>query len=520
MGIRLSALLILTASIILFPLAFSSVDGYDVFEDGDFEYSVETSTTVSIILVVEDCTTEDMIVPSTVTHDEKEYTVVSIHATFREPVRTIHIPATVEFIDTWAFTSKDLYYISVDEENKNYCSVDGVIFTKDMRTLMAYPAAKEDSAYVIPNEVTTIDIGAFCRTNLVAVVMPEGLKEIRFEAFAECKNLESINGLGIANKLPNSVSILDSSVFEGCSKLTNLKLPDNLKLMGDNAFSETGIEQINIPSGLYSMGERVFSDCPNLKSITSDNYKYQAEEGILYDVSHNKKLMAYPAASERTELHLDENVTEIKPMAFSGCSNLKKVVLPKTMAVINEDAFENCRSLEEIDLSNVSVIEYSAFNGCESLTRVNFGEQITVIGFLAFSGTGLEELIVPSSVSSIGLSAFTGCKNLKKVTIPENSKVEVGYTAFHKCLNLAEFTIYSPDVILDSYSFDIGTEENPVTVTLTVPKDLFIPSMVAGDCTTLDIHIIGERPYPYENLLGVLVCVLVVLFIVRMFRGV
>ena len=246
----------------------------------------------------------------------------------------------------------------------------------------------------------------------------------------------------------------------------------------------------------------------------------QAEEGILYDVSHNKKLMAYPAASERTELYLDENVTEIKPMAFSGCSNLKKVVLPKTMAVINEDAFENCRSLEEIDLSNVSVIEYSAFNGCESLTRVNFGEQITVIGFLAFSGTGLEELIVPSSVSSIGLSAFTGCKNLKKVTIPENSKVEVGYTAFHKCLNLTEFTIYSPDVILDSYSFDIGTEENPVTVTLTVPKDLFIPSMVAGDCTTLDIHIIGERPYPYENLLGVLVCVLVVLFIVRMFRGV
>jgi hypothetical protein len=520
MGIRLSVLLILTASIILFPLAFSSVDGYNSFEDGDFEYSVETSTTVSIISVLEDSTTEDMIVPSTVMHDDKEYTIVSIYATFREPVRTVHIPATVEFIDVWVFTSSDLYYISVDENNKNYCSVDGVIFTKDMRTLIAYPACKEGSAYDIPKDVTTIDTGAFCRTNLVAVVMPVGLKEIRFEAFAYCENLESINGIGIANELPSSVSILDSSVFEGCKKLTNLKLPDDLKLMGDSVFAESGIERINIPSGLYSMGERVFSDCPNLKSITSDNYKYQEEEGILYDVSHNKKLMAYPAASERTELYMDENVTEIEPMAFSGCSNLKKIVLPKTMAVINEDAFENCRSLEEIDLSNVSVVEYAAFNGCESLTNITFGEQITVIGLLAFKGTGLDELNVPSSVTSIGLSAFNDCKNLKKVTIPENSRVEVGYTAFIKSFNLTEFTIYSPDVILDSYSFDIGTEENPVTVTLTVPKDLFIPSMVTGDYTTLDIHIIGERPYPYENLLGVLVCVLVVLFIVRMFRGV
>jgi hypothetical protein len=217
---------------------------------------------------------------------------------------------------------------------------------------------------------------------------------------------------------------------------------------------------------------------------------------------------------------MDENVTEIEPMAFSGCSNLKKIVLPKTMAVIYEDAFENCRSLEEIDLSNISVVEYAAFRGCESLTKVTFGEQITVIGFLAFCGTGLEELVVPSSVTSIGLSAFNDCKNLKKVTIPENSRVDVGYTAFIKSCNLTEFIIYSPDVILNSYSLDIGTEEDPVILNLTVPKDLFIPENVNGDNTTLDIHILGERPYPYENLLGVLVCILVVLFIVRMFRGV
>ena len=74
---------------------------------------------------------------------------------------TLTIPASVETIGNGAFRIPDLYSINVADGNKNYKSVDGVLYSKDMTEFICYPAAKAGKTYTIPNGVETIHKYAF-----------------------------------------------------------------------------------------------------------------------------------------------------------------------------------------------------------------------------------------------------------------------------------------------------------------------------------------------------------------------
>ncbi len=104
---------------------------------------------------------------------------------------TINVPASVEHIG-FQFTGgiDSLKSVSVAEGNKNYVSVDGVLYTKDMKTLVLYPAAKGDS-FVIPDGVTTIE--AMACIYLKTVTIPASVKNIRRRAFS---SLDKVSYLG------------------------------------------------------------------------------------------------------------------------------------------------------------------------------------------------------------------------------------------------------------------------------------------------------------------------------------
>jgi hypothetical protein len=241
-------------------------------------------------------------------------------------------------------------------------------------------------------------------------------------------------------------------------------------------------------------------------------------DGIPFEKTETAlKLLCYPAGKAGDEYYLPNNLTSIEAGAFSGCQNLKRVDLGK-MTVIPYSAFSGCKSLEYIDLSNVTIVNSLAFGECTKLKRVTFGSGLLLIGDMAFTGSGLEEFIAPESLASIGYGAFTGDKSLKKVYIPEGSKCEIKAQAFFGDLGLEEFYIGSGDVVLESKSLGIGTPD--FVLKLTVPKGYHIPDDAADDVTKLDITYIGERPYPYENILGVLVCLAVLFGIFKLFRRV
>ena len=123
-------------------------------------------------------------------------------------IKSLIIPKEVTTIETNAFADcTGLESINVSSENKNYCSVDGILFNKYKTVLMKYPANKTGSGYSIPNTVTTIDECAFSFNNyLNSVQIPVSVKTIKDRAFSSCKNL-----IGI--KIPKTVTSVGNFAY-------------------------------------------------------------------------------------------------------------------------------------------------------------------------------------------------------------------------------------------------------------------------------------------------------------------
>ena len=149
---------------------------------------------------------------------------------FREcsSLTSITIPEEVTSIGNEAFRDcSSLTSINVSETNKNYSSVDGVLFNKDKTELIQYPIKKEGTSYKIPNSVTSIGDRAFYNCgSLTSITIPNGVTSIGDFAFKECFRLKKVLCLGNASKL-------GSDAFKGCS--SNLKIYAKNKLTGYDA---------------------------------------------------------------------------------------------------------------------------------------------------------------------------------------------------------------------------------------------------------------------------------------------
>lgn len=152
---------------------------------------------------------------------------------------SITIPAATESIREKAFTfCQELTEIKVDVANTAYTSVDGVLFDKAKTTLIKYPGGRSATTYTIPAGVTNIDAeafentlqltsvtiptsvkkighGAFFRSGLTSVVIPDGVDTIESGTFGWCEELASV-------ALPASVKTFRSGVFSGCKSLKSL----------------------------------------------------------------------------------------------------------------------------------------------------------------------------------------------------------------------------------------------------------------------------------------------------------
>jgi hypothetical protein len=109
--------------------------------------------------------------------------------------------------------------VTVDNQNPQYTSNAGVLFDKQIKTLIVYPAGKSDSSYTIPNSVTAIGNTAFygC-TSLTSVTIPNSVTSIGDEAFSGCTGLTSVT-------IPNSVTAIGGNPFYDCTGLKEITLP-------------------------------------------------------------------------------------------------------------------------------------------------------------------------------------------------------------------------------------------------------------------------------------------------------
>lgn len=132
------------------------------------------------------------------------------------PLTTFRLPSATQSITMSTFYGMfNLKEFAVDNENSKYKSIDNVLFTKDGKTLLLYPYAKEGEKYKIPETVTTIEEQAFGGSHLKTIIANEGLKKIETLAFNNLGSLEAIS-------LPSTLERIGHRAFWGCNKLMEI----------------------------------------------------------------------------------------------------------------------------------------------------------------------------------------------------------------------------------------------------------------------------------------------------------
>ena len=306
-----------------------------------------------------------------------------------EELKSITIPACVTSIGEGAFAGcRSLTSIGVDASNNYYTNVDGVLFSKDGKTLVAYPIGKTNTEYSIPDEVTTIGACAFYGCGkLKTVTFGSGsqLTTIGKEAFEECDKLETINNL------PTSIIYVGYNAFEYTpwfdDKFQNLTNGGSI-CIGSVLYRAkiTTSSSYTVADKIVGIADGAFNDCSNLKTVT-----------------------------------IPASVTYIGDFAFNDCENLETVTFNGTskLETIGTEAFA-VTGLTEITIpASVTSIGWGAFYYCENLATVTFADnsQLKNIDMGAFSGCGIQAITIPASVTTIGDGAFYGCGNLATIYV-------------------------------------------------------------------------------------------------------
>lgn len=248
----------------------------------------------------------------------------------------IMIPYSVVSLGTRVFYNCNaLTEIDIDEKNPYYTDVDGILYNKDMTTLIHCPA----------------------QISLTEIIVPNGVINIELEAFRHCSSLTKIT-------IPDSVTFIGSYAFWHCKALTEIIVSNgNPNFMDDDGILYTkdrsklicypaGIisPTFTIPSCVTTIGNGAFTDCDYLTSVIIPNC-----------------------------------VTAIDVYAFWNCASLISIKIPNSVLRIESWAFSDCDALTEVTISDgVSFVGTWAFEFCDSLTAIIFEGDAPSLGSSVF----------------------------------------------------------------------------------------------------------------------------------------
>ena len=332
----------------------------------------------------------------------------------------INIPKSVKSILYQAFidcgftdplpSSNPIYTSETNDKNNQWC-----LGCKTAACITGTDWSLKDNVYGIAG-------GAFenCSSLTGAIDLAASqqcmLTYIGDSAFKGC------TGFNNSLQLPETLTYLGASAFEDCESLCKMDnsyftgLPKNITEIKENTFkgcknlkTESTLSTSIIHSGVRSIGDLAFFGCEKLQW-----------SGLYLDqtVSYIGRQAFYDCKSIGGTIDLFATITEIKPEAFRGCTNVQRVALQRdNLTTIGVGAFSYCTSLETFDLQeavskNISVIDDRAFYGCENFRFITIPKHVQYIGEEAFAGCASKQqnsvLEFPSTVREIGPNAFVG----------------------------------------------------------------------------------------------------------------
>lgn len=502
--------------------------GTDNISDGAFA-QINNLTAITVAAGNPKYTAEDGVLYETTSGNKylKAYPVAKAGTTFTVPngvygvstngfqqaknLTTITLPASIQDLPTTkeanGFTSAtNLTAIKVDPANTSFKDEDGVVLTKDGKTLVAYPFARQGVAnaaynvtdptkptgkvYTIPASVETIGKGAFAKAKEITAVQLNNVKKISEGAFYSVRYLRNI-------ELGASVETIEDGAISDTPDLSRFAVDsNNPNYMADAEgviYTKNQQELVLYPAG--RAGE--YTTLSTTKKVRKRSFYYaqkvtkvnfnSALENIdndAFQVTTALKEITFEAPSSLkrigtwvfymsglTKLELPASLTEIGSTAFGSNKNLKtvNVAANSQLKTIGNGAFSGNTALETFTFEGASKLETigtEAFKGDTKLTHFDFPATVKTIGASAFNGTTSMTNVTfaaPSQLQKIENAAFQDASALQNITLPEGVK-EIQQHAFNSCTSLTEIGVPASLTNIDPKGFQLCEKLEKFTV--------------------------------------------------------
>lgn len=242
------------------------------------------------------------------------------------------------------------------------------------------------------------------------IVVKDGTTSICDRAFYNQTGLIDI-------ELPNSLisigSEMDGNVFSGCTGLTAIKIPAGIKSIVRYAFYNSGLQSVELPEDLESIGNSSFRSCTSLETIV-----------------------------------IPDKVRTIGKNTFRSCTNLLSVTMPSYLMSVATDAFRDCSKLQRVDISNLGgwcnvdfddaranplYFAHHLYVDGEELTDFETSSDYLFPYYSEWNGGGWRQAI--NDWKTIKPYVFYGCQSLKSVSVTQNI-TSIGNYAFYGCSSL------------------------------------------------------------------------------------
>lgn len=407
-----------------------------------------------------------------------------------EELKSVYIEdgtTPLHFHDSQVFSSCPIEttYIGRDFNNSPFGgkkSITSLIFGENVHYICkeAFRYCTGLTSLDIPNNVTSIEESAFADCeNLNAITFPSNIRLLGENAFGGCGSLTSVeipnsvtsmgsNIFGGCRNLtsvilPNSISYIAESSFSGCLSLAHIDIPSSVTSIGSEAFTDSGLSSVIIPSGVRITGIGVFKNCTGLKSVTFLGNNTPIPRDFFYNCTGLTSIElpdsitrigegAFYNCSSITSIKIPSKVSTIERTAFWRCSSLRTIYMPNSLTSVDNGEFYNCGITDvklyfrdEEDFANylarkdISSVFYRMYIYKSKYTIIVKGEEkktiiipnsVTSIGGSAFRNSDIESIIFPSSLTSIGDYTFTGCNSLIEIYSYNTTPPEVTSTTF------------------------------------------------------------------------------------------